>query len=67
MKQKDFKIQTGLRVPEPMYKEIQKIAEESGASFNSCALMLINLGLKLVRQAEGKSPRSGTHTFQDNA
>ena len=66
MKPRDIKIQTGLRVPENMYNEIQKISEESGASFNSCALMLINLGLKLVHQAEVKSRRSDPHTLQDN-
>lgn len=45
------KVQTGLRIPEQRYEELQKMAEEMGVSLNSLLLMLIDLGLILK---EGK-------------
>ena len=41
------KIQTGLRIPEDRYKELNKIADEIGVSLNSVLLMLIDLGLQV--------------------
>ena len=42
------KIQTGLRVPEPLYEWIQERATQSGMSVNSQILMLIDIGRTLV-------------------
>lgn len=41
------KVQTGLRIPEKRYEELQAMAEEMGVSLNSLLLMLIDLGLVL--------------------
>ena len=41
------KVQTGLRLPEKRYEELNALAEEMGVSLNSCILMLIDLGLTL--------------------
>lgn len=46
-KEKEDKIQTGLRIPEKRYDELTEIAEEIGVSINSLILMLIDLGLSL--------------------
>ena len=46
-KDKENKVQTGLRIPEKRYEELTKIADEMGVSINSLILMLIDLGLSL--------------------
>lgn len=42
-----MKIQTGLRIPEERYAELQKLADEVGISLNALLLMLIDLGLSV--------------------
>lgn len=44
---KEDKIQTGLRIPEKRYRELNVIADEMGVSLNALILMLIDLGLTL--------------------
>lgn len=41
------KIQTGLRIPEPRYRQLVQIADESGVSVNSLILVLLDLGLSI--------------------
>lgn len=54
-----MKIQTGLRIPEERYAELQILADEVGISLNALLLMLIDLGLSVrngkftVRQISG--------------
>lgn len=45
----DCRIQTGLRVPEPMYDELSRLSKETGASINAVALMLLSIGLRVIR------------------
>ena len=45
----DCRIQTGLRVPEPMYEELSRLSKETGASINAVALMLLDIGLRVIR------------------
>jgi len=42
------KIQTGLRVPEPLYERLQERANDMGVSVNSLILMLIDMGFTLM-------------------
>lgn len=42
-----MKIQTGLRIPEERYTELQELADEVGISLNALLLMLIDLGLSV--------------------
>lgn len=42
-----MKIQTGLRIPEERYTELQTLADEIGVSINALLLMLIDLGLSV--------------------
>ena len=44
---KRMKIQTGLRIPEERYTELQELADEVGISLNALLLMLIDLGLSV--------------------
>lgn len=47
---KEFKIQTGLRVPEDQYDRLYKMAERIGVSLNSMLLMLIDVGLNVLEE-----------------
>ena len=44
---KRMKIQTGLRIPEERYTDLQELADEVGISLNALLLMLIDLGLSV--------------------
>lgn len=44
-----MKIQTGLRIPEDRYAELQSLANEIGVSLNALLLMLIDLGLSVQK------------------
>ena len=55
---KDYKVQTGLRIPQSMYDELKAIAERSGASINSLALVLIDVGLSVVNLGSEEFLRS---------
>ena len=41
------RIQTGLRIPEKRYEELNLLAKEIGVSLNSLLLLLIDMGLTL--------------------
>jgi hypothetical protein len=55
---KDYKVQTGLRMPEDVYEEISKASHEIGISINAYALVLINIGLEVIRQSKEQSSLS---------
>lgn len=55
---KDYKVQTGLRIPQSMYDELKAIAERSGASINALALVLIDVGLSVVNLGSEEFLRS---------
>lgn len=59
---KDFKVQTGLRIPQGRYDELRIMAENSGVSLNSLILFLVDVGLSAVNlgieQAAHSLPRS---------
>ena len=42
------KIQTGLRVPEDVYDDLQARAKKMGVSINQLILMLISVGMKFL-------------------
>lgn len=44
---RDDKIQTGLRIPEARYAELETLARETGVSLNALILMLVDLGLSV--------------------
>jgi hypothetical protein len=44
----DNKIQTGLRIPEPLYERWQSKAVDMGVSLNSLILMMANIGDALM-------------------
>ena len=50
MKPKEYKIQTGLRVPEELHTDLQERAKEIGVSVNQLILMLIYIGIKLIEK-----------------
>lgn len=45
---KQIKVQTGLRIPEPLYNDLQSRAARMGISINSLVLMLVELGITLL-------------------
>ena len=67
MKNKDDKIQTGMRLPKPLYDKLAQEASDSGISLNAYMLFLINLGEKVVHQSVIQCARSSPHSPQDNA
>ena len=44
-----MKVQTGLRIPEERYTELQSLANEIGVWTNALLLMLIDLGLSVQK------------------
>lgn len=50
MNPKEYKIQTGLRVPEELHTDLQERAKEIGVSVNQLILMLIYIGIKLIEK-----------------
>ena len=50
MKISEKKVQTGLRMPESIYKTIVNEAQESGMTINSYILSLIHLGRKFLQK-----------------
>ena len=44
-----MKVQTGLRIPEERYTELQSLANEIGVSTNALLLMWIDLGLSVQK------------------
>ena len=49
------KIQTGIRIPEELHKELQTKADRMGVSINQLMLVLIDMGLNLMEK--GVIPR----------
>lgn len=62
---RDGKIQTGLRIPADRYEELKEIAERTGASINSIALYLIDIGLSAVNLGTQEVRREQLRTPQD--
>lgn len=60
------KVQTGLRVPESIYKTIVNEAQESGMTINSYILSLIHLGRKFVHQSGSGCAHVPAHIDSDN-
>ncbi len=42
---KEYKIQTGLRIPEGQYERLTAISDRMGISINALILMLVDIGL----------------------
>ncbi len=63
---KEDKIQTGLRIPQSRYEELKRLADQSGASINSIALLLIDIGLKAVNLGTEAAAHALPHIPQDS-
>lgn len=59
------KVQTGLRIPEKKYSQLNELAQEIGISLNSLALILINIGLETVNLGIPEEARSLLRNLQD--
>lgn len=44
------KIQTGLRIPQSRYDELEEMAERFGISLNAVILFLVDIGMTAVNQ-----------------
>lgn len=64
---KGDKIQTGLRIPEPLYTRLYKAAEQNGASVNAQILYLIDIGLKAIDLGTQEAARALSRTDRDTA
>lgn len=62
---KEYKIQTGLRIPQNRYDELREMAEKSGVSINSIILFLVDVGLSAVNLGIEQSARSAPRIPQD--
>ncbi len=60
------KIQTGLRIPQSRYEELASLANGMGVSINTLALMLIDLGLKVVNFGVVEAAHAAPHNLQQN-
>lgn len=58
---KELKVQTGLRIPLERYNELKAIADRSGASFNTIALYLIDIGVSAINLGVEQVSRSLPH------
>ncbi len=45
---KQYKVQTGLRIPEGQYERIKEQADRMGVSINQLVLMLVEIGLNFL-------------------
>ena len=43
----EYKIQTGLRIPQSRYEELMELAEKAGLSLNGFILAMVDLGLSV--------------------
>lgn len=59
------KVQTGLRLPENLYKELKARADRAGISVNALCLMLIDIGLDAVSLGTQESARALPRTLRD--
>lgn len=62
---KGDKIQTGLRIPEPLYKRLYDSACQNGASVNAQILYLLDIGLKAVDLGIQEAARVRAHSSLD--
>lgn len=61
----DYKVQTGLRIPQGRYNELREMAEKSGVSLNSIILFLVDVGMSAVNLGIEQSARSWPHSPKD--
>lgn len=61
------KIQTGLRIPEPLYTRLYQAAEQNGASVNAQILYLIDIGLKAIELGIQSEARELVRNRQDTS
>lgn len=59
------KIQTGLRLPEPLYDRLLEISEAYGISINSTVLFLVGTGLEAIDRGILESHHAGIHIRKD--
>ncbi len=59
------KIQTGLRVPEPLYNQLKESAERTGLSINAQILFLIDVGMNAVNLGIQEEHRVLSRTEKD--
>ena len=48
VEQSTSKVQTGLRIPEPLYNQLSETAKRTGVSINAQILFLIDIGMQTV-------------------
>ena len=58
-------VQTGLRLPEPMYNQLKEASEQNGVSINAQILYLVDIGLKAVNLGVREQGRALAHKQQD--
>lgn len=61
-------IQTGLRLPEPLYMELKRQQEETGVPINTQVIHLVGIGLEVIRlgQEQARSlPRNHLNTDEE--
>ena len=63
--EKEMKIQTGLRIPENKYNEINTMATQMGVSVNTLILMLVDIGLNVIRLGTEEAHRVLLRNQQD--
>lgn len=63
---KEYKVQTGLRIPQGRYDELRDMADKSGVSLNSIILFLVDVGLSAVNLGIEQSARSEIRSPQDS-
>lgn len=62
----DYKIQTGLRIPQSRYDELKEMADRSGISLNAMILFLVDIGLSAVNRGIEESARADPRTPQQS-
>lgn len=58
----EYKVQTGLRIPEQRYNELREISMRSGASLNAVILQLVDVGLRAINLGTLEVRRAATRT-----
>lgn len=59
---REIKIQTGLRLPQKRYDQINKMAEDAGISLNAAILLLLEIGYEAVSLGISAKSHSLAHT-----
>lgn len=63
----DFRIQTGLRIPENQYERLKAHSERMGVSLNSMMLTLIDIGLNYLPYLQEEFPHESSHSQKDSS